>query len=330
MIPTEPAALDALAAEYVLGTLSAREAEAVRDALPANPALAEAVAAWEARLAPLAALAPPEPPPEGLWARIERSLDGEARGATDAEPGGAAGMPSGAQPAERPGAPPADNPGAPPADNPGAPPARHPGAPPARDPGAPPARDPGAPPADNPGAPPADNPGAPPADNPGAPPARHPGAPPARDPGAPPARRWRDPWRWGAVGATAIAASLALLLVARPPEPPRLMTVLLTSQQDSAWIVEADGRRIRLAALNPRPAPSDRVLQLWALPQGATAPTSLGLIPAEGRIELRPTTIRPEPGMLIEITLEPPGGSPTGRPTGPIQFIGRLAPAAGS
>jgi anti-sigma-K factor RskA len=33
--------------------------------------------------------------------------------------------------------------------------------------------------------------------------------------------------------------------------------------------------------------------------------------------------------MLIEITLEPPGGSPTGRPTGPIQFIGRLAPATG-
>jgi anti-sigma-K factor RskA len=34
--------------------------------------------------------------------------------------------------------------------------------------------------------------------------------------------------------------------------------------------------------------------------------------------------------MLIEITLEPPGGSPTDRPTGPIQFIGRLAPATGS
>jgi anti-sigma-K factor RskA len=34
--------------------------------------------------------------------------------------------------------------------------------------------------------------------------------------------------------------------------------------------------------------------------------------------------------MLIEITLEPPGGSPIGRPTGPIQFIGRLAPASGT
>jgi anti-sigma-K factor RskA len=72
------------------------------------------------------------------------------------------------------------------------------------------------------------------------------------------------------------------------------------------------------------------VLELWALPQGATAPTSLGLIPADGRITVRPATITPQAGMLIEITLEPPGGSPIGRPTGPIQFIGRLAPATGS
>lgn len=232
MIPTEPAALDALAAEYVLGTLPAREAAAVRDALPQNPALAEAVAGWEVRLAPLSVLAPPEAPPPGLWARIERT---QGRGDMPAE--------------TRP---------------------------------------------------------------------------------APPPRRWRDPWRWWALGATAMAASLALLLVMRPAEEPRLMTVLLTTADQSAWIVEADGERIRLAALNPRPAPPDRVLQLWALPQGATAPTSLGLIPADGRIEVRPTTIRPEAGMLIEITLEPPGGSPTGRPTGPIQFIGRLAAATGS
>jgi anti-sigma-K factor RskA len=72
------------------------------------------------------------------------------------------------------------------------------------------------------------------------------------------------------------------------------------------------------------------VLQLWALPQGATAPTSLGLIPPEGRVTVTPSAISPEPGMLIEISLEPPGGSPTGRPTGPILFIGRLAPAQGS
>ena len=30
-----------------------------------------------------------------------------------------------------------------------------------------------------------------------------------------------------------------------------------------------------------------------------------------------------QPNQLFEITLEPPSGSPTGRPTGPIQYIGR-------
>jgi anti-sigma-K factor RskA len=96
-------------------------------------------------------------------------------------------------------------------------------------------------------------------------------------------------------------------------------------------VVQAQrGGAIRLAALNAQAVQPDKVLQLWALPQGATAPTSLGLIPAGGQVTVTPTTIRPEPGMLMEISLEPPGGSTTGRPTGPILFIGRLAPAVGS
>lgn len=148
----------------------------------------------------------------------------------------------------------------------------------------------------------------------------------SRRPGA-----WRtDPWRWFALGSTAVAAGLAALLLVRPaPEAP-LMTVLLTNRDQPAWLVEADpGGALRLAAVNRQQVPPDRVMQLWALPQGATAPTSLGLIGAEAA-RYSTTAIRPEPGMLIEITLEPPGGSPTGRPTGPILFIGRLSAARSS
>ena len=224
MIPSDPEARDALAAEYVLGTLEAREAAEVARAIAIDPALAADVARWEARLAPLQDLAQPESPPPGLWERIEAALD--------------------PQPVPR--------------------------------------------------------------------------------------RKSWDGWRLGALGATAVAAGLAAFILLRPAPEPGLMTVLLTDRDQPAWLVQADAEQIRLASLNTRPAPPDRVLELWALPQGATAPTSLGLIPADGRITVRPTTIRPSPGMLIEITLEPPGGSPTGRPTGPVQFIGRLAPAAGS
>lgn len=142
----------------------------------------------------------------------------------------------------------------------------------------------------------------------------------------------RAPWlsRFWAVGATAVAAGLGLVILTQRPEPAPLMTVLLTSREAPAFLVEADrGGEIRLAALNNQAVPEGRVRELWALPAGATAPTSLGLVPADGRISVRPQAIRPEPGMLIEITLEPPGGSPIGRPTGPVLFIGRLLPARG-
>ena len=214
---------DVLAGEYVLGTLDAAQVRQLRE----DPAMAGAIAAWEARLTPLLALAKPEAPPPGVWARIERTLDG----------------------------------------------------------------------------------------------------------GAAPVVVARAPWftRFWAVGATAVAAGLAVVLVLQEPEPVPLMTVLLTSQEAPAFLVEADrGGEIRLAALNNQAVPEGRVRELWALPVGATAPTSLGLVPENGRIRVRPQAIRPEPGMLIEITLEPPGGSPIGRPTGPILFIGRLLPARGT
>lgn len=229
-----PEERDALAGEYVLGTLEARAAREVERTLADDAEMREAVAKWEARLAPLSVLARGEAPPPGLWDRIEASLPGVD------------------------------------------------------------------------------------------------GAPAPRT--APEAGRRRfDPWRWFALGSGAVAAGLAALLLVRPAPQAPLMTVLLTNRDQPAWLVEAErGGALRLAAVNRQPVPPDRVMQLWALPQGATAPTSLGLIsPEAGQYSVSTTAIRPEPGMLIEITLEPTGGSPTGRPTGPILFIGRLS-AAGS
>jgi len=219
-----PEERDALAAEYVLGTLDAREQAELRAALDTDAELSAAIAAWERRLAPLQALATPEAPPPALWARIETTLDSAPRSNV----------------------------------------------------------------------------------------------------------AWRFPWPAFGLGTGALAAGLAAFIILRPPPTGPLMTVLLTSQDQPAYIVEAEGGQIRLAALNPRAVEQGRVMQLWALPQGATAPTSLGLVPEGGRFSVTPQGIRPEPGMLMEITLEPPGGSPTGRPTGPILFIGRLSAAGRS
>ena len=71
---TDSSDIDALAAEYVLGTLDADERAAVTARLPRDGALAAAIAAWQARLAPLDALVPSVAPPSELFSKIEQSI----------------------------------------------------------------------------------------------------------------------------------------------------------------------------------------------------------------------------------------------------------------
>ncbi|QXH54780.1 anti-sigma factor [Pseudomonas maumuensis] len=75
MKPEVDSELDALAGEYVLGTLSPEQHAAVAERLGTDPSLRAAVDAWEARLLELTTLAAPLPPSARLWGRIQRSLD---------------------------------------------------------------------------------------------------------------------------------------------------------------------------------------------------------------------------------------------------------------
>ncbi len=72
---TDERLLDALAREYVLGTLDgqarARFERILKDSLPAR----RAVLNWERRLAPLGEATTPITPPAGTWSEIERALD---------------------------------------------------------------------------------------------------------------------------------------------------------------------------------------------------------------------------------------------------------------
>lgn len=65
---------DELAAEYVLGTLSATRRRMVEQRLPTDAALEAAVQRWQEQLLPLAALAEPVEPSAELWQRIDRSV----------------------------------------------------------------------------------------------------------------------------------------------------------------------------------------------------------------------------------------------------------------
>jgi anti-sigma-K factor RskA len=115
-----------------------------------------------------------------------------------------------------------------------------------------------------------------------------------------------------------VASSIAYMRA--PPGAPRLVVVLLNDQAQPVSIVETlDDKRIRVIPLVNIDVPSDRTLQVWTLPDPATGPVSMGLLEAVRATLLEgPVLPTPQPDQLYEITLEPAGGSPTGRPTGPI------------
>ena len=61
----------------VLGLLDGAELRALGERAAADASVAAEIAAWELRLAPLALIADPVPPPAALWDRIAHSLDAD-------------------------------------------------------------------------------------------------------------------------------------------------------------------------------------------------------------------------------------------------------------
>ncbi|MDP2803641.1 MAG: anti-sigma factor [Phreatobacter sp.] len=147
------------------------------------------------------------------------------------------------------------------------------------------------------------------------------------------ARLWQDvsALRLASLAGAAAALVMALLLVTQPfgrSDKPTVVAVLnAPNTSEAGAIVEAfaDGR-IRVVPLRAIPVPEGRVLQVWTLWDRQVGPRSVGLMErAEARDYVTSGMPRPVGQQMYEITLEPAGGSPTGRPTGPILYVGRGA-----
>jgi anti-sigma-K factor RskA len=85
-------------------------------------------------------------------------------------------------------------------------------------------------------------------------------------------------------------------------------------------------RVMRVKAVAPVTIPGDKSLELWMIP-GQGDPISLGLVDATGTATL---TLRAPANTLLAgmtalaLSLEPAGGSPTGKPTGPVLYTGTI------
>ncbi len=116
----------------------------------------------------------------------------------------------------------------------------------------------------------------------------------------------------------------------RPQPEPRVVAVLLDDRGVPQAVIEDygnDSASVRFVA--DIDVPADRSLQVWTLPSPELGATSLGVLDGAAPARLRFDDL-PDPNaqQLYEVTLEPAGGSPTGRPTGPVVGKGLAAPQA--
>ncbi len=143
--------------------------------------------------------------------------------------------------------------------------------------------------------------------------------------------RARNPWKPAALAAS--VAALAMTAVAFRPvasvpvaSAPMIAAMALTDTNASQpALYDADAGMVKMPG--PMPIPEGRSAQLWVI-EGDRAPKALGTFHsagpgsyvAEAKIGATIT-----PGTKLAITIEPMGGSPTGKPTGAVIASGMLS-----
>jgi anti-sigma-K factor RskA len=143
-------------------------------------------------------------------------------------------------------------------------------------------------------------------------------------------------WRAAAVAATALAASLLLFVgyreVAHPLAEKTLVAVLQKDAQSPAFLVSVDLDKhlltIRAVAAEPQRGKS---YELWLVNDELKTPRSLGIVGDKPFTVVGPQLAAYSPKVIedatLAVSLEPEGGSPTGQPTGPVLFAGKLLQA---
>jgi anti-sigma-K factor RskA len=136
-------------------------------------------------------------------------------------------------------------------------------------------------------------------------------------------------WRGLAVVASAAAAGLIIYVATftgRPGPPiPAVVAVLADQSGDPSWIAVAGPREgeVSVSAVRPQAEDPRHSFELWSIVGGTPRP--LGLLgQRSGNVSIIGAARLPPPGDLLAVSLEPPDGSPTGVPTGPVVSRGKV------
>jgi anti-sigma-K factor RskA len=138
-------------------------------------------------------------------------------------------------------------------------------------------------------------------------------------------------WRGLSAAAGVAVLALAVLLANPAPTQPPIVVVLSAATPAAGGgvtpasfvaSISGDGRAMVTRPLTQVSLQPDHSLELWSLPaQGA--PRSLGVISASGATVVKKNKVL-DGTTALAVSLEPPGGSPTGAPTGPVLYVGKL------
>lgn len=143
-------------------------------------------------------------------------------------------------------------------------------------------------------------------------------------------------WRALAIATTSIAATLLVAFgaaqFAQKPKSKNLVAVLQKDAQSPAFLVSVN---IDDRVMTVRPVAAKREdgksYELWIIHDSLGKPKSLGVIDETAPTHA-PVLAAFKTDMLeastYAVTLEPEGGSPSGAPTGPIIFSGKMLEAA--
>ena len=155
-------------------------------------------------------------------------------------------------------------------------------------------------------------------------------------------RRRVQQWRGIAAAMSALAACLAIVLVTGIPRPSPApvqvqrpaatpLVAMLGDQQQMKVVASWDpvARQLVLAVPGDMPSDTRHSHELWVIPSGGK-PQSLGTMGSAKQMHMRLADAIAQllqQGATIASSVEPPGGSPSGAPTGPVIASGALTKA---